>query len=277
MSEQADAKGFKFTKGKKPLIISVPHSGMHVPKVIADRFTDTASTLRDTDWWMDRVVAFAADMGCSVISAEYSRYVVDLNRPPDNASLYAGNTTGLVPDVDFDGCPIYKTGKEPGQQETAARIVQYWQPYHDKIKQQIAENIAEFGISMQLDAHSIRSQVPRLFDGTLPDLNIGSHDGQSASLELVQQVFRAATQDDSFTTVVDGRFKGGYITRHYGNPAKNIHAVQLEIAQKNYMEEFEPWTFQADKAETLQNKIKQMIDILLNFSKQNRTKNELCE
>lgn len=271
MLDNSDPEIFTFVKGRYPLIISIPHSGMHVPESIADRFTDTANTLRDTDWWMSDLMVFAADMGCSIISAEYSRYVVDLNRPPDNSNLYSGATTGLVPDTDFDGFPIYRPELEPGLEEKAARIKKYWLPYHDKLKEEISKNISEFGISIQLDAHSIRSQVPRLFNGTLPDLNIGSFDGNSASSELVKLVSDTVKKENTFTSVVNGRFKGGYITRNYGNPEKNIHAIQLEIAQKNYMKEQAPWDFQPDKAVILQNKILQIITTIINFSNANKT------
>ncbi|MGE0754902.1 MAG: N-formylglutamate deformylase [Alphaproteobacteria bacterium] len=242
----------QYIPGNIPVIISMPHTGTDVPQPILNRFTPAAKQLDDTDWHIHRLYYFAKDMGLHCVVAQYSRYVIDLNRPPDDRSLYPGKfTTGLVPTLMFDGSPIYEDGQQPDNAEVTQRIEQYWQPYHFKLRSLIDELRARHGKVVLFDAHSIRSQVSTLFDGVLPDLNIGTADGTSCAAALADDVF-ACAKASGYSAVMNGRFKGGYITRHYGNPAVGVHTIQLELAQKNYMQEDYPFAYDEGKARQLQ-------------------------
>ncbi len=193
-----------------------------------------ARSLPDTDWHVARLYEFAKQMGASLISARYSRYVVDLNRPPDDTALYEGREgTGLCPVRTFGGDAIYA---EAPDIDVSYRLDRYWRPYHQKIEETLGELRARHGQALLWDAHSIPSRVPMLFDGELPVLNIGTFDGRSCSAERAAAVAEAAFASP-YSAVVDGRFKGGYITRHYGNPEHGVHAMQLELAQRAYMDE----------------------------------------
>lgn len=251
---------YLYTPGTVPLIISQPHTATHVPPAILERLVPAAKKLPDTDWHIDRLYDFARELGAHIITPTHSRYVVDLNRGPDNASLYPGKfTTGLCPATFFDGAPLYLPGKEPSESEIKERTEIYWQPYHDKLQSLISEILATHGKVVLFDAHSICSQVPTLFDGVLPDLNFGTADGATASVALCEKLLAVANKSP-YSVVYNGRFKGGYITRHYGNPAAGVQAVQLELAQKNYMQEAHPFTYDETKARQLQGVLK---DILL--------------
>ncbi|MBS0396595.1 MAG: N-formylglutamate deformylase, partial [Proteobacteria bacterium] len=189
------------------------------------------------DWHVERLYAFARDAGASWLEPSLSRYVVDLNRPPDDAALYPGQvSTGLCPTHSFDGEPLY-AGPVPQAPEVGERRRRYWQPYHDALAGLLAEARARHGHAVLLDAHSIRSRVPRLFDGRLPDVNLGSHDGRACAPGLIAGVTGVLGAQSRFSHVLDGRFKGGYITRHYGRPDLGVHALQIELAQAAYMEE----------------------------------------
>ena len=221
---------------RAPLLISVPHAGREVPDEIRERLNSHALTLPDTDWYVDRLWSWATEVGAGLQIAQYSRYVVDLNRPADDRPLYDTATTGLVPETDFEGRSLYRTGEEPDRAEMADRVQRYWRPYHDALERTLDEMVGRFGHAVLLDAHSIRSRVPRLFDGRLPDLNLGTHDGRSADASLGEDAWQSL-DDDELTRVRDGRFKGGHITRHYGRPEHHRHALQLEVAQRAYMDE----------------------------------------
>ncbi len=250
---------YRYFPGSKPVLISIPHMGTHVPPEILERFTDAAKRLPDTDWHLDILYEFARDLGVHLLMATHSRYVIDLNRAPDNASLYPGRfTTGLCPTTLFDGSPLYLRGQELLEEETAQRLEKYWRPYHDKLQ----EVLAGFGNGILFDAHSIASQVPTLFEGILPDLNLGTADGTAASAELAAKLLQIGKMSD-YSVVLNGRFKGGYITRSYGRPEKGIQAVQLELAQKNYMQEDYPFAYDAVKAGKLQKILQKMIAALL--------------
>jgi len=229
---------FTLHRGSAPLFVSLPHDGTELPDDIAARLTPSARRVPDTDWHVSRLYAFARELGASMIVPRYSRYVIDLNRPPDNASLYPGqNTTGLCPIVQFSGDAVYKAGAEPSNTDIAARIETFWRPYHDALRTELARIRAAHGRVVLWEGHSIRSVVPFLFDGRLPDFNLGTSGGASCSVALQSRLVEvlAAARDHSY--VVNGRFKGGYITRHYGEPAQDIEAIQLELAQLNYMDE----------------------------------------
>jgi N-formylglutamate deformylase len=225
-------------RGTAPLFVSLPHDGTELPEAIAERVTPSARRVPDTDWHVSRLYAFAREIGASMIVPRYSRYVVDLNRPPDNASLYPGqNTTGLCPVVQFSGEPVYKAGAEPSNTEIAGRVETYWRPYHAALAAELARIRATHGRVVLWEGHSIRSVVPFLFDGQLPDFNLGTSGGSSCSVALQSRLVGILAMAREHTHVVNGRFKGGYITRHYGDPAQDIEAVQLELAQLNYMDE----------------------------------------
>lgn len=204
------------------------------------RLGETARALSDTDWFVDRLYEFALQRGASLLVARTSRLVVDLNRPNDDQPLYSGQETrlmtGVVPMQCFSGEAVYLSGAEPSSTEIAERLDKYWQPYHHRLKQCLQHIRQRHGHAIVLDAHSIRSEVPLLFDGRLSDLNLGTNNGLSADPDLIRQS-ADCLRASGHSMVLDGRFKGGYITRHYGQPDQRIHALQLEIAQSVYMDE----------------------------------------
>lgn len=232
---------FSFQRGETPLLVSIPHAGTRVPADIRKYLTESALQLPDTDWYVDRLYQWVVNQGAGLLVANYSRYVIDLNRPPDDSALYAGPGTGLIPELQFDGSAVYKVGLKPDQTEFAKRLPEFWWPYHEKLANELQLIKDRFGYAILLDAHSIRSEVPMLFEGRLPDLNLGSNAGTSADPGLVSAGFSALSKKAGYTTVLDGRFKGGYITRNYGRPSDNIHALQLEMAQSAYMREQPPF------------------------------------
>ena len=228
---------YAFTAGHTPLLVSIPHDGRDLSPGLDRRLTADGRGLPDTDWHVRRLYEFAVESGASVLAANYSRYVVDLNRPPDDGELYPGQTaTGLCPTQTFGGRPIYLEGEEPGTEERAARLETYWRPYHERLRAELERIRERFGIALLWDAHSIASHLPRLFDGILPVFNIGTDGGRSCNGMLSRAVFELADRS-TYSTVIDGRFRGGYITRHYGDPDGGIHAIQLELAQRAYMDE----------------------------------------
>jgi N-formylglutamate deformylase len=240
---------YEHVPGDSALLISFPHSGTYVPPDLAARMRPEALDLPDTDWFVPRLYDFFRDVGASGILATHSRYVVDLNRPSDGAPLYPGQReTTVCPTEAFDGEPLYLEGQEPKPEEVAARLQSYWRPYHDKLSALTQEIAARHGHCILWDAHSILSSVPALFDGRLPDLNVGTANGRSCSPALVNRVVASLSAQKQFSFVVDGRFKGGYITRRYGNPAERIEAVQLEIAQSAYLSEARTPSYDAHRA-----------------------------
>ncbi len=227
---------FTLTRGSAPLLISFPHSGTHIPSEIARGLTDTARAVPDTDWHVPMLYPFARSLGAWTLEAHLSRYVVDLNRDPDDVSLYPGqSTTGLCPTDTFDHAPLYRDAP-PTAQEIGERVQRYWRPYHHALRGALDEILAAHGRVLLFDAHSIRSQVPRFFDGALAQLNLGTVRGTSCGAALRAELSRELT-DSHYEVALDGRFIGGYITRHYGAPDQGVHAVQMEIAQSTYMHE----------------------------------------
>ncbi|HXS04298.1 MAG TPA: N-formylglutamate deformylase [Rhodanobacter sp.] len=238
---------FSLHRGRVPLLISLPHDGSYIPDDIAARMHPAARRSPDTDWHVARLYEpLARALGASVLKPRASRYVVDLNRPADGHALYPGlRETGLVSTVGFDGEPLYLDGCEPQGDEVQQRINAYWQPYHDALAQELSRLRAEHGRAVLWDGHSIRSQVPMLFDGSLPDFNLGTATGASCGAALQARLQMCLETQTEFTVAVNGRFKGGYITRHYGRPDAGVQAVQLELAQLNYMDET---SFEYDEA-----------------------------
>ncbi len=242
---------FRFTEGSLPLLVSMPHPGTYVPPEIEGRMTGAAKTVPDTDWHIPQLYDFLAELDVSVLQATHSRYVIDLNRAPDNRALYAGaSNTELCPLQTFAMEEIYLPGEAPDENEVAERREAYWQPYHDRLAETLAAIKAKHGLALLWDAHSIRSEVPRFFEGRLPDLNLGTGDGSAAASSLLD-ILSAVARDAGhlgYTHAANGRFKGGYITRHYGDPDKGVHAVQLELSEITYMDEDPPFAFRDDLA-----------------------------
>lgn len=259
---------FRFRQGTRPLLISMPHVGTHVPPALAARLTEEARHVPDTDWHLERLYDFADELGASVLVATHSRYVIDLNRPPDGASLYPGQSvTGLCPVDTFDDTPVYANpGDLPGDAETAERRDAIWQPYHAKLTEELARIRAQHGVAALWDAHSIRSVLPRFFEGKLPDLNLGTGKGISCDPALAQTLQGIAESAAGYTGVLNGRFTGGYITRNYGNPAQNVHAVQLEMTQSSYMQEKLPFDYLPEVAAGVQPHVRRMIEAVLAFA-----------
>ncbi len=231
-------------RGDAPLVIDIPHAGTFVPPEIEQRLQGPARALPDTDWHVDKLFHFALRMGATAVAATHSRYVVDLNRDPAGIALYAGaDNTELCPTRTFAGTPIYAEGDAPGADEIAARRAEYFEPYHEALAAEIERIRSRHGHAVLLDGHSIRAEVPRFFSGRLPDLNLGTADGASCAPVLRSAAAAILAKASCFTHVVDGRFKGGYVTRHYGRPERAVHALQLETAQACYMDEDVPTTY----------------------------------
>ncbi len=248
-------KTYHFQPGDSPILISIPHAGTHIPNDIVCNMTQEALQMPDVDWHVTQLYEFAKQLHISLLSANYMRYVIDLNRPPDNASLYScQDTTGLCPIDTFSKQAIYLTGEKPNPPAIQLRIKQYWQPYHDKLAAELQRIRELHGFAILWDAHSIASHVPRFFSGQLPDLNFGTNDLRScdASLQLaLLNTMQNSQHAKKYSYVFNGRFKGGYITRHYGKPEANIHAIQLELSQSIYMQETPPYTYNPNYAKNL--------------------------
>lgn len=256
---------FSQHSGNTPLLISVPHDGRDIPDDIAARMSDEGRAIPDTDWHVAKLYEFASELGANIVVANYSRYVVDLNRSADDASLYPGQVaTGLCPLQTFSGAEIYRAG-DVDDVEKAQRVESYWWPYHQHISNTLDALRAQHGYALLWDAHSIPSLVPRLFEGELPELNLGSDSSTSCAPSIEAAVAKIATAS-GYSAVINGRFKGGYITRHYGSPQNNIHALQLEIAQRAYMDEAST-EFDDNKANDLRATLRAMLQSFLHTAK----------
>lgn len=254
-------------RGRAPLLVSLPHVGTEIPDALRARLVERALAVEDTDWHLEAVYAFAKDLGASIIVPRHSRYVVDLNRPPENAPMYPGaNNTELVPTRFFTGDALYRDGAAPDDADVAARLARYWRPYHDALAAELARLKAEHGHAMLWDGHSIKSRLPWLFDGTLPDLNLGTANGGSCAPSLRAALTAVLDAQHDYSHVTDGRFKGGYITRRYGRPAERVHAVQMEMCWSTYMDERPPYRLDAPRVARLQPLLERLLRTMRDWS-----------
>jgi len=242
---------YELHAGDSPVLIDVPHAGTFVPHAIGRELADCAVPRPDTDWHLPRLYDFLEALDATVIVATHSRYVIDVNRPPDGANLYPGRDTPRLCPIDtFASEPLYRHG-DPGEAEIARRLEAIWRPYHARIEREIERVRAQHGSAVLWDAHSITSVAPRLFEGRIADFNLGSADGKSCDRALCAALMAVLQRHREFTSVLDGRFKGGYITRRYGDPASGVQAIQLEMAQALYMDEAPPFAFREDRAQAI--------------------------
>ena len=257
-------KLYEIDRGDSPLIVDVPHAGTYLPPALTARLSPAARALPDTDWHVEKLFGFVRESGVTMLVATHSRYVVDLNRDPGGKALYpAADNTELVPTRTFANESIYTPGDEPDSTEVAQRVAEYYVPYHDVLAGEIERVHARHGYALLLDGHSIRSEVPRFFAGRLPDLNLGTADGASCGPEIHHAAAVTLARATAFSSVVNGRFKGGFITRRYGVPARAIHALQLETAQACYMDESPPYRWDPNRAAALVTVLESLVEMLV--------------
>lgn len=251
---------FEVRQGTSPVIIGLPHTGTGLPAEIWDRLNDNGRMLADTDWHVHQLYdGLLADV--TMVRATFHRYVIDANRDPSGTSLYPGqNTTGLIPDTDFDGKPIWEEGREPTERDIADRLATFHAPYHAALATEIERIKTIHGVAIVYDCHSIRSHIPFLFAGTLPDFNIGTANGTTCDPAIEAAVVNVVRNADGYSRVLNGRFKGGWTTRHYGKPATGVHAIQMELAQSTHLaEEALPFAYDAVKAARLRVHLKHIL------------------
>ncbi len=274
MNEVTRPKWLTVTEGNRPVILSVPHAGIEIPAQYSRKLPSPWLARKDTDWWVDRLYDFAPARGITVVRPALSRSVIDANRDPSGISLYPGQaTTELCPTTTFDGEPLYRSGSEPDPSEIESRRKRYFDPYHNAIAVQIERLSRAHPRVVLYDCHSIRSVVPRLFAGVLPNFNIGTHDGASCSAQLTAAV-EALCESSGWSWVTNGRFKGGYTTRHYGRPDREVHSIQMELACRAYMSEPEvgftkgswPTAYDEAKASALRECLQRILVACINFA-----------
>jgi N-formylglutamate deformylase len=245
-------------------LISFPHVGTEIPADQQARYTVRALQVEDTDWFLDRLYGFAAELGATLVVPRYSRYLIDLNRPSENTPMYAGqNNTELCPTRHFTGEAIYRDGGAPDEAEIRRRVFTYWQPYHAALRGELARLQALHGHAVLFDAHSIKSELPWLFEGALPHMNFGTVGGSSCAPALRDAVAAVFAAQPRYSHVVDGRFKGGHITRHYGQPLQGLHAVQLEMCWRAYMDESPPYRWHEGRADDVTPLLRAVVRTLL--------------
>jgi N-formylglutamate deformylase len=258
---------YRLRQGRIPLLVSMPHTGVEFPADVEPCMTEAARRRQDTDWHLEALYDWIDELGSSVLIPTYSRYVVDLNRPPDSRPLYPDQENTPVCPIDtFNREPLYEPGLAPTDAEVQQRLKTYWHPYHDALAAELARLRQEHGIALLFDAHSVRSVLPRFFEGRLPHINLGTVHGTSCDPALGEMLLETAMSYKHFNSVLDGRYVGGQITRRHGNPAEGIHAVQLELAQSTYMNEEYPYLFDPAKANELRPVLKAMLDGMLNWA-----------
>ena len=254
---------FTLHRGSTPLLISMPHVGTHIPEELRGRYVERALQAEDTDWHLERLYGFAREMGASLLVPRLSRYVIDLNRPSDNQPMYPGrNNTELCPTRFFTGEALYRPGAAPDAAEVRQRVERWWQPYHTALAEELARIRQAHGHAVLFDAHSIKGELPWLFEGRLPDMNIGTVEGRSCAPTLRAAVAAVFEAQRDYSHVVDGRFKGGHITRGHGRPQDGVHAVQLEMAWGAYMDEAPPYAWHDAKAAAVQPLLRRLVQAL---------------
>jgi N-formylglutamate deformylase len=257
---------FTLHQGTQPLLISLPHVGTFIPEALRTRLQPRALEVEDTDWFLDRLYAFAQGLGASLLVPTHSRYVVDLNRPSDNRPMYAGqNNTELCPTRFFTGEPLYREGQTPSDAEVQARVASYWQPYHDALRAELVRLRVQHGHALLFDSHSIKSELPWLFKGELPHMNLGTAAGASCHASLTSKLRALLAAQTDYTHVINGRFKGGHITRHYGAPGQGVHAVQLEMCWRAYMDEAAPYRWHEARAAAVTPLLRQLVQAMLDW------------
>lgn len=219
--------------GEGPIVLGFPHAGTWLPTGVWAELNETGRALTDTDWHVDRLYAGLLP-DATTVRATFHRYLIDANRDPAGASLYPGrNTTELVPTTDFDGSAIWN--KVPSDNEIEMRRERYHSIYHAALENEMRRVRDRHGIVILFDCHSIRSTIPFLFDGLLPDFNIGTNDGVTCAPGIQQATNDICTSASDYTCAMNGRFKGGWTTRRYGRPPEGFHAIQMELAQSTYL------------------------------------------
>jgi formiminoglutamase len=264
-------------RGDAPLIVSMPHTGTEIPADIEQRLVSPWLARKDADWWIEKLYDFAPGLSATVLRTDISRTVIDVNRDPSGKSLYPGqNTTELCPTATFDGEPLYRDGAVPTEHEIADRRARYFDPYHAALDIEIKRLRAEHKKVVVFEAHSIRSVIPRLFDGKLPNFNIGTNRGASCAQALASSI-ESLCAISEFSRITNGRFKGGYTTRHYGHPADGVHAVQLELADRGYMDEPEqpspenwPTPYREARAAALRAVLRRILQTCITFAAEDR-------
>ncbi len=251
---------FEVRRGTSPIVLGFPHTGTDMPADIWDRLNDNGRILADTDWHIHRLYDGLID-GATTVRATFHRYVIDANRDPAGVSLYPGqNTTGLIPETDFDGLAIWKEGRAPTEADIAARLAAFHAPYHAALRAEVERVRAIHGVAVLYDCHSIRSHIPFLFDGKLPDFNVGTDLGRTCSTEIETAAMAGVAAASGYDGILNGRFKGGWTTRHYGRPEQKIHAIQMELAQSTHLTtEAPPFAYDEAKADRLR---RHLTDIL---------------
>ncbi len=253
-------------RGSAPLLVSVPHVGTLIPEAMQHLYVPRALDCEDTDWLLDEVYSFARELGASLLVPRYSRYLIDLNRPPGNTPMYPGvNNTELCPTHFFTGDKLYRPGKEPDAAQIAERTETYWKPYHAALSSELARLKAEHGHAVLWDGHSIKSELPWLFEGRLPALNLGTAGGTACAPSMRDRLAAVLDAQSTYTQVVDGRFKGGHITRHYGRPEQGIHAVQMEMCWHTYMAEAAPYKLDPARLADLLPLLKKLLQTTLDW------------
>ena len=252
----------EITRGDSPVVLGLPHTGTDLPDEIGDALNDRGRALADTDWHIHDLYDGLLE-GVTSVRTRIHRYAIDVNRDPAGISLYPGqNTTGLCPVTDFDGHPIYHDGQAPDAAETERRRMAYHAPYHAALRAELERVKEKHGFAVLYDCHSIRSEIPFLFDGTLPDFNIGTNNGTTCAKAVETAVRQVCDAAEGYSTILNGRFKGGWTTRHYGQPQEGLHAIQMELAQSTYMEERPPWKYTPSEADKLRDPLARILKTL---------------
>jgi N-formylglutamate deformylase len=259
-----DSDIFALTQGSAPLLVSFPHAGTIIPPELERRMTPAALQRADVDWHLPQLYDFARDMGATLLAARHARHVIDLNRPPEDESLYPGqDVTGLIPIDTFRKEPLYLPGQAPEAAEVRARVERYWRPYHAALRAELDRLRGLHGHVVLWEAHSICSVLPRFFAGRLPDLNLGTAEGRACAPQVQDAAEAVMAAQSEFTHVSNARFKGGHITRFYGRPEQGVHALQLEMVQCTYMDETAPFAYRPDRAARIRPLLQRMLEAVV--------------